>query len=416
MKKSLLLLAAFYLYYPMAVAQLWVDTTNYTAEQMIGDFFNTDITSVSNITYSGNAGSMCFFEGSQSNLGINAGLLITSGSYVHAPGPNDEESASEVMNVPGDDDLSLLIGNLPTYDAAIVEFDLVATTDQISLEYVFGSEEYLEYVGSSFNDVFAFFISGGTEYPTPVNIALIPGTGEAVSINNVNQNLNTAFFYDNTGGATVQYDGFTTPLTATAAVTPGETYHIKIGVSDAGDQVFDSGVFLSVESLGGDSLLAPQPGFEALVSGNTVQFSDQTLYATSWFWDFGDGSTSTERSPSHTYAEDLNSHQFAVSLTVTNYCCEQTFAITVGEELTGVDEIASAALLVSSDQGDGIFTLISPEPAGISYRIANLSGQLLSEGQLNASGRLDGSHLPSGAYILTLHMEEGLRSTLLIRR
>jgi hypothetical protein len=405
MKKGLLLLCILFVTIFQASAQLWVDTTNYSAEQMVSDFFNTDVTSVSNITYTGSPCSMCFFEGSQSNLGMNAGLLITTGSYIYAPGPNDNESATGVMDVGGDADLSALIDNYPTFDAAVVEFDLVATTDLISLEYVFGSEEYLEFVGSSFNDIFAFFISGGTEYPALTNIALIPGSSTPVSINSLNQNLYSEYFIDNTGGATLQYDGFTTPLQAIANVTPGETYHIKIGVSDASDSAFDSGVFLSVESLGGDSLLAPQPDFEALVSTNTVNFTDHTLYATSWFWDFGDGATSEERNPVHTYSEDLSTHQYIVSLTTTNYCCSQTHTIEVGQASVGTPELNENVLKIASNPGNGLFQVTLPSSEKGVYCISDLAGRNVKSGIMTSSGILDCTDFSKGVYMLHLELE-----------
>ncbi len=46
----------------------------------------------------------------------------------------------------------------------------------------------------------------------------------------------------------------------------------------------------------------------------TVQFTDLSVGATSWFWDFGDGNTSTQQNPSHTY-NALG--DYTVSLTVT---------------------------------------------------------------------------------------------------
>jgi PKD repeat protein len=46
----------------------------------------------------------------------------------------------------------------------------------------------------------------------------------------------------------------------------------------------------------------------------TVQFTDQTVGATSWQWDFGDGSTSTQQSPSHTYN---TTGSYSIKLTVT---------------------------------------------------------------------------------------------------
>jgi PKD repeat protein len=43
--------------------------------------------------------------------------------------------------------------------------------------------------------------------------------------------------------------------------------------------------------------------FTFKVNGLTVQFTKHTQGATSWTWDFGDGATSTQRNPEHTYAD-----------------------------------------------------------------------------------------------------------------
>ncbi|MCB9328623.1 MAG: PKD domain-containing protein [Lewinellaceae bacterium] len=65
---------------------------------------------------------------------------------------------------------------------------------------------------------------------------------------------------------------------------------------------------------------SPDPSFNASVSGNTVQFTNTTMDATSNFWDFGDGNSSNASDPSHIYA---NEGTYAVTLTVTNACNEQ---------------------------------------------------------------------------------------------
>ena len=49
--------------------------------------------------------------------------------------------------------------------------------------------------------------------------------------------------------STVQYDGFTTVLTAEIAVIPCSTYQLKMVVADAVDYVYDSGVFLEQASI-----------------------------------------------------------------------------------------------------------------------------------------------------------------------
>ena len=140
--------------------------------------------------------------------------------------------------------------------------------------YVFGSEEYNEYVGSAFNDIFGFFVNGpkpdGGSYVFE-NIALVPGTEVPIAINNVNlgwamagspppgPGVNGEYFVDNTSGLTIQYDGFTTVLEAKVAVIPGETYHFKLAIADAGDGIYDSGVLLesgSFKSQGSADILS----------------------------------------------------------------------------------------------------------------------------------------------------------------
>ncbi|MFZ5552160.1 MAG: PKD domain-containing protein [Bacteroidota bacterium] len=56
-----------------------------------------------------------------------------------------------------------------------------------------------------------------------------------------------------------------------------------------------------------------------------VQFNDTTSGATTWFWDFGDGSTSSEQNPFHSYSDDI----FSFSLTVGNTigCTQSIFGL-----------------------------------------------------------------------------------------
>ena len=52
----------------------------------------------------------------------------------------------------------------------------------------------------------------------------------------------------NANGTTISLNGFTTLLRAEAAVTCGETYHIKLAIGDAGDASYNSAVFLQAGS------------------------------------------------------------------------------------------------------------------------------------------------------------------------
>lgn len=252
-------------------AQLTTSTA-LTPQQLVQNYLlGTGIT-VSNITYTGYANAIGKFVSVNTGLGIDSGIVMTSGSVIaNDPlgfgnlgpmGPNISGSDGVPNNGAGDNDLTAISGN-PTFDAAVLEFDFISQSDSVKFRYVFGSEEYSDFVGTQFNDAFAFFLSGVSVPLAPTNIALIPNTAIPVAINNVNYGdtfsgpppgpcMNCAYYVDNyaNGGSysLIQYDGFTTVLTAKYPVVCGETYHIKLVIADCFDQNYDSGVFLEAGS------------------------------------------------------------------------------------------------------------------------------------------------------------------------
>ena len=64
-----------------------------------------------------------------------------------------------------------------------------------------------------------------------------------------------------------------------------------------------------------------QAGFSFNVMGSTVTFTSSSLNGETYSWDFGDGNTSNQVMPTHTYA---NSGNFTVLLTVSNLCSTST--------------------------------------------------------------------------------------------
>ncbi len=184
--------------------------------------------SVSNIAFSGASGTAAgTFSGGSTigggGLGFDSGVLLTTGTVTCAPGPNTSPSCTG----PG--------------TTTTLKFDFTTTTGDLFFNYVFASEEYNEYVGSQFNDVFKLLLDG-------VNIALVPGGGGVVSINNVNLGSNSAFYKNNSPGPfDLQYDGLTTMLTASATGLVG-THTFEFLIADVGDANYDSGVFIQAGS------------------------------------------------------------------------------------------------------------------------------------------------------------------------
>lgn len=482
MKKLLTLLPALLLAFT-AQAQLFIDN-NYTIDDMIFGFFQNSNVTISNVTYTGTQPSLAFFEGSQSNIGMNAGLLITTGTAENAVGPNDVGNKSATMNVPGSPWLDALLQGYTTFDAAVIELDVVPSTDTLCFKYVFGSEEYLEWVNTQFNDLFAFLVEGpglpqgdsiwvqpdtvvytvdslcwtcvdtliiltdticwpldssqqgGTLgdtcfvysdtfnvwcYPIPgceppldtviypgywyyspggVNIAQVPNTNLPVAINTLNHLVNSQYFVQNDTGGTVQYDAFTVPLWAKLVVQPGATYHVRIAIADAGDRIFDSGVFLGIESLGGDSLLQVEPEYQLAVNNNThtVTFTNTTFWATKYHWDFGDGTTSDEKHPTHTFPGDGT---YTVKLTASNWCSQETYEQQLQVGVSATAEPGAGLFRVwPNPTTDGAFTLDLADQPEAEVRIYSLDGRLLQQKQAPDGARIDLAAHGKGLYLL----------------
>ncbi|MGP4845587.1 choice-of-anchor L domain-containing protein [Marinobacter sp. 1Y8] len=192
-----------------------------------------------------------FTDGLSSGIGIDKGILLTSGSASNAIGPNTNDGDGTSVGSGGDADLDGLVGG-GTQDANVLEFEFSTTGGDLFFNYVFASEEYNEYVNSQFNDVFAFLVDG-------VNIATIGS--DPVAINTVNcgnpydtaTGSNCSEFNNNDlqdGGPDYElaYDGFTNVFTASILGLSAGTHTMKLAIADRGDSILDSGVFIQANS------------------------------------------------------------------------------------------------------------------------------------------------------------------------
>jgi len=270
------------------------DTDKYTTEKLVSEVLISGTIKIENIKYTGSSSSISYFYDGEEGICFSSGILLSTGNAKEAEGPNKKINTSGVMNAKGDKDLESIIKTYRTFDAAILEFDFTPITDSVSFEYIFASEEYPEYANSSYNDVFAFFVSGknplGGEYNN-VNIAKIPNSETPVSINTINHSKNNNLYIKNSSGKNNEFDGLTVPLIAKIKVVSGETYHIKIAIADVNDNQFDSGVFLKAQSFNGGSSIAYQNtcfGEKTYFQASNKELFDECL------WNFGDPDSGKE--------------------------------------------------------------------------------------------------------------------------
>lgn len=243
-------------------------TTGGTATEIINELVGPGVEIISS-SLSCDTSAYGMFSGT-GDLGIDSGIVLTSGTANTLFSPFSAwGNPTQINGTAGDSDLDILITGT-TLDACILQFEFIPTGDSISFNYVFGSSEYGGFSCSSFNDAFAFFITGpgitGTQ-----NLAVIPGTSIPVAVNSttgIAPWVSTAplcnamgpgspfsmYYVDNTAGAFIAYGGFTTKFVAQSAVNPCAVYTLKLTIADATDNVLDSGVFLEAGSLSSNTI------------------------------------------------------------------------------------------------------------------------------------------------------------------
>lgn len=279
-----------------------VVTTTQSPLQLVQNTLVGGGVAVSNVTFNGVPGvnphpQIGLFNGVNTTLNMNTGLILSSGQVTNAIGPNTNGSIATMYGAfSADPDLNA-ISNFAVFDAAILEFDFVPSGDTVKFSFIFGSDEYIEYVGSGINDAFGIFLSGpgisGTFSNGAVNMATVPGTSTPISIDNISPFTNAMYYVDNGNGFTapynsnpmyVQYDGLTVKITAAYPVQCGQTYHIKFAIGDGADDFIDSGVFIEGGSFSSNapsvSLITPTlPNatqgvvYEGCLIGSTVDFT-----------------------------------------------------------------------------------------------------------------------------------------------
>lgn len=219
------------------------------------------------------------------------GLALSTGNIFDMNAPNVLESTTTEWFTPGDADIDV-ITSATSFDACAFEFDVVPVGDTLRFDFTFASEEYEEYVGTPFNDAFAFLISGPGITGDPglngfENIALIQNTSIPVTINTINNGnpdigfpaANPEFFHSNPPGfgTDFEYDGWTKGLFAERVVTACDTFRLKLVIADVADRRWDSTVFIEAIESNSITLTAEtDAGIENMIEGcndGTITFT-----------------------------------------------------------------------------------------------------------------------------------------------
>ena len=264
--------------------QIKIETSNnqeLTPQRLVEDVFLGNGVKILKVTSIGSNQSIGYFNGAMGDIGLQEGIVLSTGTVDHIDRANDSPSTGdtpEIGNVQFDQDLQNL-SSYPIKEVTGIEIEFVSQTELLEFKYVFASEEYPEFNCSKFNDIFAFFISGPdpngglynkknialvpdpmdptgntfTDFPVwtnSVNNGLVGTDTNGESCNKENETLSFSQYYnDNSGSTTFTLDGYLDVFKARASVVPCQVYTIKLIIGDNNDFDYDSAVFLEANSL-----------------------------------------------------------------------------------------------------------------------------------------------------------------------
>lgn len=133
----------------------------------------------------------------------------------------------------------------------------------------------------------------------------------------------------------------------------------------------------------------------------SFSFSDASTSANSWFWDFGDNTTSTQQNPTHIYSSSGN---YEVSLTINNGACSstQTVSVVLGllPVITSKPEIK---LLPNPTNGLTQLVLSSAFHEKLEIQVTDINGKQIKQLYIpkgQTSLNLDVSKFPAAVYLV----------------
>lgn len=239
------------------------------------------------------------------------------------------------------------------------------------------------------DDVTVFLQSGWQE--VPLNL-MVPDTG------NYNLGGETLNLYANATGAAYPYavPGLISINSSASITAPNDSYYYFYNLQVRAPRCVspkDTATVFPVSSY-----------FTYANTTNTFNFMDGSSGATSWLWNFGDGNTSTQQNPVHTYA---NGNAYTVTLTINGGSCTST-------------QIINGILGSNNPRNDRPMVTLMPNPASTSaelsldkaamedltVQISAVDGRTLQTATLKqgiTAFTLNLEQLPSAIYIVSIY-------------
>jgi PKD repeat protein len=151
-----------------------------------------------------------------------------------------------------------------------------------------------------------------------------------------------------------------------------------------------------------------------------VQFTSETQNAYSFLWEFGNGDTSTEKNPQHSYSE---AGEYNVTLTASNTTKSATYSSNIVVLPTSlVSQTLTRKLTISPNPTRGKTIIGLPQNFNLKclIEIYSILGTRVYSQLINLNGssdiELDINHLPNGFYTLTANVNGEIFKGIIVKR
>ena len=257
--------------------------------------------------------------------------------------------------------------------------------------------------GDNINDVFttSIFLLDATDLAISGNASAC--AGEAVDLSVNTSGLETYSWMQD--GAALGSGGTITsnPITANSQIT-----------------VSSDNTCRAADTLDILLTLTPTASFSAVAAGLSVNFTGTATNNINVSWDFGDGGSSTNLTPTHTYAADGT---YFVCFTAANSCDTVTVCDSVTVSTAGLIELELGEISAFPNPSSGLVTVNMTNMNGFSgdWALLDLDGRRINAGEVKVlsakeSFTISLEALAPGNYILRMEGKKGQEYTINIIR
>lgn len=144
----------------------------------------------------------------------------------------------------------------------------------------------------------------------------------------------------------------------------------------------------------------PTVDFSYTMNGYTANFTNNSYNADNYSWDFGDGNTSTDVNPSHTYAGDST---YIIVLTASNQCFQDTIADTLVLEIASVFNNEKTDFVVYPNPATSQITVKSENIIGAELKLTDATGKIVKRTSIEKNEMIINiNDLSKGLYFISI--------------